>query len=395
MNILWYSTAPWSPSSYSVLTARTVPNIARAGHIVSVGTWYGLQGQPLPWSIKDYDGVPVMVYPSGDGPNFSQDVLVPLYRYTQSDILITVSDVWPFDPRITDQTIFCPWLPIDMDPAPKVVVDAVKSAVYPMVMSSWGTQVLKDSGIDCAFVPASAPSKLFKPGPKDKAREMLGFPKDAFIIGAVAANKDPADRKGLRVMLQAFAKFREKYPNSYLYLHTNFGGSVPIGEVLELLKLTSEDDQSVIAPDPMAYRLGLLDQTYMVNVYQSIDVLLNLPLSEGFGLPLLEAQMCGCPVIATDFSTTDEMLWAGWKVQGQKDIAVGLNSFRMYVDVNNAIYAIEDAYHQRDNETMRNDARKGALSLDTDRVYRKYWKPALAEMQQLVDKNKEVAAVPA
>lgn len=394
MKILWHSTAPWSPSSYSVLTARAVPGLVKAGHQVAIGTWYGLQGQPLPWTIQDKKtGEPIArvdVFPSGDGAQFSQDILRELYQYIKADVLITCSDVWPFKREITAKTVFCPWLPIDHDPTPGPILDALESATYPMVYSRWGTEILKQSGINAHYVPCSAPGDVFKPANQTAAREMLGITDKAkFLVGMVAANKDPHDRKGLSEGLQAFAKFAQRHEDAYLYLHTNVRGMINVMGIADNLGIKKR----VIQCDPLGYALGMLDTNYMVMAYNACNVLLNLAKSEGFGLPILEAQMCGVPVIATDFSTTNEMLWAGWKVQGQPDWSPGLDSWRITADINLAALALDSAYKERNNKTLKQQARRGALSLDTERVSDIYWKPALKEIDDLISR-KPVFSIP-
>ena len=384
MKILWHSTAPWSPSSYSVLTARTVPGIVRDGHTVSVGTWYGLQGNPLPWTIPGKNGkdtTQVTVFPSGDGPNFSQDVIIGLYRYVQADALIVCSDVWPFKPNITSGTQFCPWLPVDMEPIPDPVLESLEPAIYPMCYSKWGTGLLNEAGVKAHYVPCSADGKMFKPGDKKIARETLALPEDTdFLVSVVGANKDPQDRKGLTAALAAFAQFIPDHPNAYLYLHTRWDGPIDITSLIARLGLQDR----IIRPDPIGYKMGMLDTAYMVSVYQASDVLLNLAKSEGFGLPILEAQMCGTPVIATDFATTDELLWAGWKIPGSPDWAAGLNSWRLAPDIGKAVEALKEAYQNRDNKALATDARKGAMSLDTTWVHKKFWRPALADIEKMV-----------
>ena len=48
----------------------------------------------------------------------------------------------------------------------------------------------------------------------------------------------------------------------------------------------------------IAYEVGL-DETEMQALYNSFDILLQCSLGEGFALPMIEAQSCGVPVIAT------------------------------------------------------------------------------------------------
>jgi glycosyltransferase involved in cell wall biosynthesis len=371
------------------LTARAVPNLVKAGYKVAIGTWYGLQGQPLPWTIMDRKANEpigrVDVFPAGDGAVFSQDILVQLYKYLKAEVCIVCSDIWPFKKAVTKDVMFCPWLPIDHDPVPRPVLDALEMAVYPMIYSRWGRDLLQDVGIKAQYVPCSAPSDVFKPGDKKKAREALGIiDKAKFVVGVVAANRDPQDRKGLAENLQAFARFAEGHEGAYMYLHTDTAGPINVLDIAQQLGIRKR----IIQCDPLGYKLGMLDTSYMVNAYNACDVLLNLAKSEGFGLPILEAQMCGVPVVATDFSTTNEMLWAGWKVGGQLYWSPSLDSWRLVADIDQAAEALEEAHRARNNKTLKLEARRGALALDTDRVFHNHWIPALANIEKIIEGGK-------
>jgi len=132
--------------------------------------------------------------------------------------------------------------------------------------------------------------------------------------------------------------------------------------------------------------MGMLGEQYMRDVYRASDVLLNPAKSEGFGLPLVEAQMCGCPVIATDFSTTDELLSAGWKVGGHRSWYLGADAWRMEVDPDQIADALEDAYKEKDNEALRKKARKGVVKYDGPAVFKRHWEPALRDIKKLVER---------
>lgn len=390
MKIYWHSTAPWSPSSYSVLTARTVPNIARAGYNVFVGVWYGLQGQPLPWTVMT-EGKPshtVQVIPNGGGHPYGADTLQATYENHKADVLITCSDVWIFQPANTYATNFCPWLPVDHTPCPEGIVSALAPALYPMVYSKFGVEMLAAKGVKSHYVPCSAPADIYKPGDpqntragQQAARAELNLPADCdFLVTMVAANKDGGDRKAFGESLQGFAEFLKSHPHAYLYLHTNWSGPINLKTMAESLGIRD----NVIMCDQYAFNFGLLNDAYMVNVYRASDLLLNPCKAEGFGLPIVEAQMCGCPVAATDFATTDELLFAGWKLKGQPDWSVGADSWRLTVYISEIVAALEDAYANRGNEKLAQKARNGAIRYDNQTVFNQYWKPALKEIERLV-----------
>jgi len=392
LSIYTHSTAPWSASSYSILVTRTLPNMVRDGHQVTLGTFYGLQGGPLPWTITEKNGKPggtVMVFPSINGNTYDVEVMIPAYQYFKADILLAICDVWVFPPEQTRHANFVPWLPIDMDPTPEPVLKSLQTAVYPLVYSKWGVEVLAKDGVKAHYVPGSAPADIYKPGDKQAARKSLAFPDDAeFVVSIVSANKDALDRKGFAEGLLGFARFAKNHPQTYLYIHTNWGGAVDIQALVSgVSKREGIDLQKlIIRPDPFVFAMGLLDDRYMVAVYQASDVLLNACKSEGFGLPLIEAQMCGTPVAVTDFATTDELLFAGWKIQGQPDWSNGLNSWRIRVYIDSVVDALEEAYRNRGNEKLAQKARNGAIRFDNDTVFNQYWRPALKEIEAIVSK---------
>ena len=50
------------------------------------------------------------------------------------------------------------------------------------------------------------------------------------------------------------------------------------------------------------------DYQRMREVYNLMDIFLLTTSGEGFGVPLIECQACGIPAIATNYTTTSELL---------------------------------------------------------------------------------------
>ena len=308
--------------------------------------------------------------------------VVPNYRFYKADVCITISDVWIYPTAVTGKMNFAPWLPIDHNPVPEPVIKALETAIYPMAMSKFGIKMLADAGIKAHYVPGSAPADIFKPQDQKAARQKFAFPPDCdFLAVMVSANKDPQDRKGFAEGLTGFAKFRETHPGAYLYIHTNWQGAIDIPAIVNNLGIADY----VLQPDPYAILAGMHNEEYMVSVYNSADVLLNPCKSEGFGLPLVEAQMCGCPVAVTDFATTDELLFAGWKIDGQPDWTNGQNSWRKRVYIDSVVDALQAAYDAKGNSKLRQKATKGASRYDTETVFNRYWLPALKAIEVLIN----------
>ena len=324
----------------------------------------------------------VMVMPLDNGQNFGVEVLLASYEWFKADILISCMDVWVLPAHLTSHTRFCPWIPVDHDPVPEQICASLSTALYPMAFSKWGVGILANANIKAKYVPCSADASVFVRGYKDKSRKAIGVPDECdFFVSMVAANKDPGDRKGFGEALQGFARFHANHPNSYLYLHTNWNGAVNIGHLCDRLGIRDH----VMRPDPYPYLMGMMTPEYMQTIYSASDLLLNPAKSEGFGLPVLEAQMCGTPVALTDFSTSRELLFGGWMIKGQPDWSIGADSFRLRAYIDSVVGVLEEAYADRGNELLSLQARKGAMQLDTEQVFKNYWVPALKDIEEIVE----------
>lgn len=58
-------------------------------------------------------------------------------------------------------------------------------------------------------------------------------------------------------------------------------------------------------------KLGFISEEELVIMYNLADCYLYPSLYEGFGLPILEAQACGCPVITSNVSSCPEVAGKG------------------------------------------------------------------------------------
>lgn len=125
-------------------------------------------------------------------------------------------------------------------------------------------------------------TERFRPGNRWQARRIFDLPLDAKIIG-VAGRLEPV--KGQDIALKAFAAMKDR--QAFLAV----AGDGSLRETLESL-----------ARDLGVFKnvrfLGRVDQ--MPQFYQALDLLCLPSRREGLPLSVLEAQACGCPVVATD-----------------------------------------------------------------------------------------------
>jgi len=111
-------------------------------------------------------------------------------------------------------------------------------------------------------------------------------------------------------------------------------------------------------------------------------------MGEGFGIPILEAQACGTPVIVGDWTSMSELCFAGWKVDKAEALPVYhdfFDAFQWQATAGAIADRMEQAYEAKGDYSLRNQARRGALPYDADDVTRQYWKPVLKEMREMIE----------
>lgn len=380
MRIFWWSNAPWTHTGYGNQTRLFVPRIQALGHTVILGANYGLDG-----AVLDIDNG-VSIYPRGLDSHGS-DVLAPHSERARADITITLYDSWAFDPSATARVRWCPWMPVDHEALPPVIKERIATAWQPIAYSRHGERCLREAGFDPLYVPHGVDTRRFCPGDRAEARERLGFVgKDTFLAIMVAANKGQPSRKAIPEVMLAWKALKEKHDDVQLYLHSHDGPEMQ-GYDLQLMRQAAGlEHGDVLFAEPYQLILGYPD-AWMADLYRAADVLLSPSYGEGFGIPIVEAQACGCPVIAGDWSSMGELVFGGWKVgrDESQPFYTPLGGW-MRIPYVSAIYErLEAAYAAKDNERLRKKARAGATRYDVDLVTKDYWKPALETITEQVE----------
>ncbi len=103
----------------------------------------------------------------------------------------------------------------------------------------------------------------------------------------------------------------------------------------------------------------------MARVYNCFDVLLHCSLGEGFGMPIIEAQACGVPVIVSDFSSMPEVCGQGgiivdapeWDLQSNIHQWHKIPSTEGITEALNKLYQDEEFRLEKCNQALENAKR--------------------------------------
>lgn len=391
MKILIHSNGPHVSTGYGVQTALLAERLHADGHDVAVSCTYGQQGQTSKWRG-------ITLYPTGYEMN-SNDVIHnhALHHFDGDPLggwIIPLLDVWCLvNPRLSDFNVAA-WCPVDHFPAPPDVLKFFhRTDAIPVAMSRFGENLLAEAGLEPAYVPLAVDTNVYRPtfaiehhGDQVSSRRLFGLPDQAFVVGMVAMNKGwSRDRKGFNEALRAFGAFWKRHQDAILFMHSEKYGGADGMDLTELAQHAGIPEHAIVWTDQYAYRLGLPGHM-MAAAYTAMDVLLSPSHGEGFGVPLIEAQACGTPVIATHFSAQIELAdpeygAAGWTVDGQPEWDPAQHASYVVPFIGDIVAKLEDAY-RADLPLLAEKAVGFAAQYDADRVYDSLWRPLLAELAE-------------
>lgn len=387
---LWHSNAPHAGTGYGNQTAVFTPRIQAAGYGMTISAFWGREGAP---AMNEHG---ILELPRYRDP-YGNDVIEAHRAFSKSDAVISLIDPFVNDPRVWSSFPWCAWTPVDSAPVAPENLAALKVARWVWSMSKFGHEQLTAAGLKPAYVPHGIETKIYRPVDRAKARRSVeAFLKvdlqGKFLVVTVAANKGAPSRKNFAGMFEAFAGFAKSHPDAVFYLHTDAAGRYGGDDLLALAQAAGVADRLIFPPE-YNLMLGLIPPDYLNDVYNAADVYLLLSYGEGFGLPTVEAQAAGCPVIVADGSTGPELCFSGEVVPAVPVQALsGRYGCRWWMAIPGAAtQALERAYQQQQDGERRTAASVGALAYDADKVFTDYMLPALRAMETEIKRAAVIA----
>ncbi len=362
-----------SPTGYGVQTKLFAPRLQGLGHDVAFATNHGLERGMLTWPGPRG---PMMMFPKGEDI-FSRDVLEDHAKTFQADAIVQLYDAWIYQnptniPRAS-------WFPVDMEPVAEVVLDSVRRSTMRIAMSRSGQDAILDREMDCEYVPHAFDGKTFYYDDDGGAFRNMVRAEGKFLVGVVAANNYVPPRKCWPQLFEGFSQFHVKHPDSVLYVHSDHDDRHQGVELVKLAGFYNIPEEAIAFCNPYNYTVGFNDE-YMRKMYSSLDVLLLVSMGEGFGVPLIEAQACGTPVITGEWTAMGENRRSGSLIYRDE-------AFRYHVAGWSNQYlprpeAIADRLAEMLNFGMTREYVAGRVQdFEADYVTETFWKPVLDKLE--------------
>lgn len=374
--IIIVSNTPVAPSGYGQQTKQLAQRIKADGIPVGVSANYGAP------TNMEVEGIQVFAeglikYANDSGPeNIAMAASQGGFGITLFDVWVAINEAYHALPVVA-------WVPIDHDPVPPRVAEwCIKGGNKLIVaMSKHGEQALLKAGVPrdrLVYIPHAIDTKIWSPdGPT--CRDVLRVPEDAHLTVITAMNK--GKRKSFPEMLKAWALFAESHKDAYLYLHTDRWGHLDGINLIPVLKAVGAPEDRIRWVNSSQMRAGIPAAT-LASIMRSADVLLLASRGEGFGIPVIEAQACGTPVIVTDWTAQPELVRDhGYIADGQLDWDEMQESWWKIPAVESIVEGLVVNYiNTKGGDINRHALAAKMFEYDADYVYTTKWQPLFADI---------------
>lgn len=311
MRIAILSDSPTIPTGYRNQATQLVRHLAKQGHEIHYFA-NGYSGSNIE-NLKLEGGEEFTYKIYGHAPQdqyFSQTMSLRL-KQLNIDRFIILLDTFMLYPWFLNidtapsKTFF--WFPSDGGGGlPKDCLKILQKINQPVSMARFGQKQAKDYyNLDVAHIPHGTNPKEFFPLSdieKTKLKQKYRI-QNKFVIGVVARNQP---RKNLDRTIKSMKLIADKVPNAVLFLHLD--PNDPAQQMFNIQSLVAKYNlENRVVYSGMNAFSGF-PQAEMNNVYNIMDCFLLTTSGEGFGVPIIEAMSCEVPVIATDYTTTQELV---------------------------------------------------------------------------------------
>lgn len=382
MRMLWYSATPQCHSGYGNASRYMISWLTQQGHFAIPATKHPTDVRFRSWEVPGTDKtVPIVC---GTNMGIINDDVMDGWNM---DVCISMFDVWAMKTPINR---LIPWIPIDTQNVSEKIIEKVKDLPMQIAMTQHGKAELETYDLEPEYAPVGFDPKIFHPKPDGAAefRSCLPWkdglkPEDMYLIGSVGLNYGD-DRKGFVLLMQAFKAFHDQHPEARLYLHTQGNKEnegMAYGRIAQELGIM---DYMAWA-DPATFWFGEFTAEELASIYSAFDLFVLPTRGEGFGMPIIEAQMCGTPVIVTDNTSGPELCKSGALIPTDSDdfVYTGLNTWRKQPKPSKVLAAIIGMHSVRD-KVIQEDIVERVKDYHWENVWENHWQPIIDKIEGLL-----------
>jgi len=382
MRVLWHSDSAWSGTGYGNQTRLIVKRIQELGHEIAVSAASGLGGGRV-----TQEGI--LHYPDMYTDDHGVRTIWTNANQFGADVIISLKDLFVYDgfQGFNKEFPWSPIFPLHYDRLPLMFRDLLSEVVCPATLSRWGVEKSAKRSLKIDYVPHGIDTDLFcNYGDKESFKEMLGFSSSSFLVGMVGMNSGYPSRKSFPEAFEAVARLQKNHKDIGFYVHSD---PVGLAKGIDLFKLGREYQlfNTRFANTNLLYT-GVYTEEWIVKMYNAFDVLLCPSKGEGFGLPIIEAQSCGVPVIVNNFSSMPELLGDGWLCRVAAKEFVRHVGYQAIPSVKSIASCLEAAY-RRGKDLPSQKARQFVVdNYNINYVFDTYFIPHLKRLEEAINKKR-------
>ncbi len=288
---------------------------------------------------------------------------------SDADLFLALQDIFMFEPG-PFLCLSAVWMPLHFIPVEHPTVLSLADFDIQLPISGWGSMLLQPLQAKSVHktpclrhievIGHGRNIEVFKPAEclllkdndesmeweqhhfqlnRKETRKFWNWPQDAFVVLLIASNSEESGRKAFDAQLQAFVEFSRKNPKAWLHIHAEVARAYDLPRLLETFGgfdtrsswIDYSDHRARTFRESVVYGKNVsisnsssllhLKESELIDLYHASDVLLAATCSEGCGVPILEAQLCGIPVVTTRATAMWEETMFGISVKPAQWIA--------------------------------------------------------------------------
>lgn len=326
LTLLWITDDPWQKTGYGMVSRNVLGRLKDEFNVIAFGTQF--RGSEI-----NYEGYKVV--PNGNKSGDGFDMVEFYIKKYNPDVVVTLKDVGlqlGYIAGINNarqsgwKGKWYGYCPIDTNHIVPEWIGIWQQMDGVIAMAEWGRIMIKQGTrdrIDPICIPHGVDTKVFHPKREEQKKKLEddGAPfAGMFVVGAVGRNQY---RKMWDKLFKGFAEFSKDKNDVVLLIHSD-EKPVIVSDGWDFGYISRKYNMHtrwMLTHANMDVQTRFwIDDNQMNDIYNSFDVFCFPTGGEGFGIPLLEAQAAGVPVITTEFTTGLELVKGhGWLVEVLKD----------------------------------------------------------------------------